>query len=673
MAVGSKANEVAFVHLLSRGTSVKFLVTGQGGGVTAVAFGPNVECPSLPFVDGTVDVEAEERALWEATFSVNSLSLSLESQKRKIEDGSTAGERAVSVRAPIALLATGANDGSVRIWAVCLLTMRAVTRVVLGAHTGKICCLSFCSPRDNGGEREQSGKALSQRAARRTRSGTVASVSQNIVLATGSADKACKLWNLRPAISGFSEGAARLGHGGAFKKVEFPIATVREHSDVITNAVFSCGGEVLFTASWDGRVLLHDIRPVLSSVAPARAGQRERRASVLRTDIGVMKDDESIPSPPVIGMIAGNDDLVTVLALYDSTSHIAVGLKKGKLRVFDLSAVYDVLLRKAESQRLLRSSRAMLAGTPKKGFLGGKGLPSEPSMDMTSSPFQTSVSSIIGSHEQSVNDVSALSLTPIAATASKDRAVHLWNMKTGTLEAKLTDNLSPVMACRLFTTPPLQHSHRRYTLSGTGSGDLIYLATAALDSGLRLYNVDSYRSETGKVMYDLIPAGIYRKHSGGILTMSVSEDGIWLACGGRDKSVSVHHNQYGDIFFVGGNGGHTDDITSVAFGPTKTEYATLLIGNAYNRIQVRRGPPSLILFFNSFTLSSIVAADCSAYSLLWQTEGKRPEPAVHFRFLFPFVLLVSFSYCRYFFYLIFFPFSRSLLFSTLFVGLEHRL
>ena len=121
------------------------------------------------------------------------------------------------------------------------------------------------------------------------------------------------------------------------------------------------------------------------------------------------------------------------------------------------------------------------------------------------------------------------------ASASWDKTIRLWNVKTGRLLRTLTEHTDAVMSVAF-------------------SPDGQTLASASWDGTIRLWNPNN-----GKLKRTLT------EHRGGVASVAFSPDGNTLASGNADRTIRLWNTNTWKL--KGTLTGHTDVVESVAFSP----------------------------------------------------------------------------------------------------------
>lgn len=483
-------------------------------------------------------------------------------------------------------LASGSDDGTIRLWDVPVLTEGSlmsgeppVQSLVLRGQGSGVSSVVF-SPEGQwlasgswdgiarlwdisalANTSLQLGEFVAQPLLLRGHQGPVAAVAfspDGRRLATGSDDSTARLWDLR-AKDPSTEPLVLRGH-------EAPVASV----------AFRPGGSWLATGSGDSTARLWNLQMEDVAVEP----------QVLR---GHSAGGRSVASSPDGRWLAsGNDDGTThlwdVSAVLDSGSNAekqaAQPLVLGGHGAPVTSVAFSPDGRWLATGSMDRTVRVWDVVSDVPALSGTEGPSAGPQTEIPTGPVQ-----VLNGHESAVMSLAFSPDGHWLATGSDDAAARLWDV-SATLAQGETEGLSTGQQAENSTREPVM-------LGGDGgsvmslafSPDSRWLATGSWDQAARLWDVGSLSSNDLQAGNPIPEPQTLRGHEGPVTAMAFSPDGRWLATGGGGWDDTARLWDLSVVLASGetnGSGqegtavpenvvqilrGHTASVSSVAFSP----------------------------------------------------------------------------------------------------------
>ncbi len=142
----------------------------------------------------------------------------------------------------------------------------------------------------------------------------------------------------------------------------------------------------------------------------------------------------------------------------------------------------------------------------------------------------------LAGHKETVTSVAFSPDGNTLASTSWDKIIHLYDVQTGELRKTFT-------------------GHTDWVMSVAFSPDRKTLASGSKDGIIHLWDV-----QTGKLLKT-------KKHLNGILSVAFSPDGKLLASGSEDNTIHLYNTQNGQLKQILVLVGHTDWVSSVMFSP----------------------------------------------------------------------------------------------------------
>ncbi|MBC6458283.1 NB-ARC domain-containing protein [Actinomadura sp. HBU206391] len=510
--------------LTSTTTSLQRTLTGDLGEVNAVAYSPDGTQLATGDNDGVVRI-------WD-----------LATGRHTTLTGHTAEVRAVAYSPDGTHLATGSNDRTVRVWN--LVTGRGT---VLTGHADGVWALAY-SP-------------------------------DGTHLATGSKDRTARIWNL----------------------VTGRHTTLTGHTDVVRAVAYSPDGGLLATGSHDATVRVWDTATgEQTTLGPLGGWMWALAFSPDGAHLAICNNDGmsvlgwTLDSGEVSELTAAHPRAPWVLAYSPDGTHLATACDDRPVRVWDLAARQHITLTghvgavwavayspdgthlaTASHDRTVRVWEPAMAGQDDPAEL-------EESSASALSPDGTHLAMVGYDGTMRVRDLATGQLAALTghtkrgraaayspdgthiATSSDDRTVRVWDLATGEYSTLISGGNS----LRYILTTDTSRATDGESVVTTGndwvwvmaySPDGAHLATGGVQDEVRVWDLAAiqYVSLTG--------------HADGVWAMAYSPNGTHLATGSEDRMVRMWDLATGQHSVLTG---HTGPVRAVAFSPDGTHLAT---------------------------------------------------------------------------------------------------
>ena len=491
-------------------TSRALMLIPTASSVTSVSFSPDGSTLASGADDGTVK-------LWDVATGAMIATL----------EGHTDGVTSVSFSPDGSTLASGADDGTVKLWDVATGAMIAT----LEGHTDGVTSVSF-SP-------------------------------DGSTLASGADDGTVKLWDVATramiatleghtdgvrSVSFSPDGTTLTSSGGLWDgtvklwdvATREMIATLEVDTDLIWSVSFSPDGKTLAAGTWDGTILLWDMetREIIATLAGHTDEVRSVSFSPDGTTLASGSGDDTVKlwdmaTGEIIATLEGYTDGVRSVSFSPDMATLASGSWDGMIRLWDVATREIIATLEVDkwvwSVSFSPDGKTLAAGTWGTIRLG----------DMATRE-------IIATLEVDTDGVWSVSFSPdgkTLAAGAGDDTILLWDVATREIIATLEG-----------------HSSSVWSVSFSPDGKT--LAAGAEDGPVRLWDLATQES-----------IATLEGHTDRVTSVSFSPDGATLASGSWDDTIRLWdvatHTTIATLE------GHTDRVTSVSFSP---DGATLASG-----------------------------------------------------------------------------------------------
>ncbi|MFH2008090.1 MAG: protein kinase [bacterium] len=496
---------------------------------------------------------AKLRASFEVSDSVGARALFATLRNRQLKFRAQHPESVFSVAAAPdgSLVATGAYDGTIRLWDWTTGAVR-----VLRGHRKEVFSLAF-GPH---GRR----------------------------LASGAGDGNVRLWDLRTGRSRILTGHLDRVYGVAFDPTGNRVAsasgdatikiwslsrkgvtTLRGHNGRVNAVSFAPSGDRLFSGGEDRTVRVWDLRRGTS------------RALTGHTDSVVTVASK----PSGAGLASGSEDGTVRVWNLDRNEHRVLRGHRGAVTCLAFDPRGDSIASGGTDRtvrlRNLRNGETRLLGfhadqVSSLGFSGSGRLLASGSYDRTMKlwDLRTPPRRFASGHEGWVSGVAFSPDGEQLASASQDRTVRLWNLRTGQssplkghtarvievayrsdgrqLASASWDQTVRLWDLRTGSSRVLRgHTGRIYGLSYAPDGR--HIASGSWDRTIRIWNVASGE------------ARVFRGHTGRVFGVAYAPDGRHIASAAWDRTVRLWDVETGKARVLRG---HTHRVSAVAFAPS---------------------------------------------------------------------------------------------------------
>ncbi|MEG3988689.1 AAA-like domain-containing protein [Microcoleus sp. S28C3] len=387
-------------------------------------------------------------------------------------------------------------------------------------------------------------------------------------LASASRDKTIKVWNLQTqkaiaTLTGHSESVSSVAFSPDGKtlasasrdntikvwnlQTQKLSATLIEHRNWVRSVAFSPDGKTLASASGDKTIKLWDVQT--QKLIATLTGHSNWVSSVAFSPDG--KTLASASDDKTIKLWNLQTQKVSATLTGHSNGVSSVAFSPDGKTLASASADKTIQLWNLQTQKAIATLTGHSNWVRSVAFSpDGKSLASA-SYDNTIKVWNLQTRSTLTGHSKEVNSVAFSPDGKTLASASNDKTIQLWNLQTQKLSATLT-------------------GHRDGVYSVAFSPDGKTLASASADGTIKLWDV-----QTQKAIATLTG------HSNWVISVAFSPDGKTLASASRDNTIKVWNLQTQKA--IATLTGHRDGVYSVAFSPDGKSLAS---ASADNTIQL---------------------------------------------------------------------------------------
>jgi WD40 repeat protein len=395
-------------------------------------------------------------------------------------------------------------------------------------------------------------------------------------LASGSADKTIKLWDLETGkeirtLKGhdnyvntisFSPDGKTLASGSGDKTIKLwnletgkEIRTLKGHDNYVYSVSFSPDGKILASGSSDKTIKLWNLETGLE-IRTLKGHDNYVRSVSFSPDGNTLASGSAdktiklwnLETGTEISTLKGHDNYVYSVSFSPDSKTLASGSEDKTIKLWNPETGKEVSTLKGHDNAV----NSVSFSHDSKTLASGSG---DKTIKLWNLEAGTEISTLKG-HDNAVRSVSFSPDGKILVSGSQDKTIKLWNLEAGTEISTLQGHDNPVY-------------------SVTFSPDSKILASGSADKTIKLWN-----PETGKEISTV------KEHNNTVWSVSFSPDGKILASGSEDNTIKLWNVERGtEIRTLKGH----DKVKSISFSPDGKILASGSEDNTIKLWNVERG------------------------------------------------------------------------------------